>query len=857
MSTSRFQNILHTFLYPALLALFILSCVFLILPQQSIFGSEGDWFSQHAAVAEQFRTIFYETGKIAPDFSPAGGVSNIYDFSYYGLFRPDVLLSFLLPDVPMTYLISAYAIAMWIAGAVLFYYWLNRHLALPFFAFLGGIFYSCATCFYHGHHQIMFVNYMPFLILALWGVERLLEQQKHCLLVFALVLVYLHSYYFAPAVLAAVGFYFIHALYFAQKEETTEKKWKHWLRFLFSIGISIGITAVLLLPTGLDLLSTKKDAGTPAALAEIFSLQFSMDALLYRPYGCGLTLLCLYTLFLSIRRKHTRPLALVLLLCLTFNACPYLLSGLLYVRYKVLIPLVPLLLLLCAQTLEELFMGKEKHSLICGCLCLIPILTSGSQGKFIWIDFILTAVSFLIICAVKKLPVSLLLCLAPAALSIIVGRQDQFILASDMRQHIFSQEELEALNLDSRYRFDCLTEPYANANVLSLPGMGRTTMYSSVTDSNYGNFFYEVMRNPIRIRNRVALMTDANPFFSYVMGIRYIQTKASRLPWGYEPILKRDNILIAENSRVLPIAYVSNAQMSQEEYDKLSFPYTLEALTRYTITDFKGTKADMISAEDFRKNSYINACEFQDLTDIKISQLFENISDTVTWELDKKEHTASFTVKEKTKLTLPLSKPLQNQILICTFGVESPSGSEVTIDINGIRNRRSGKNAPYPNHNDVFTYLISSNQDISKLSITLFPGKYNLSDFQFWTMDISHWGNSGVRPDSFQYKEGSALLQGTAHLEEDGCFATSFPIRQGYRISVDGKDVPIYSVNTEFVGFPLQAGVHEIVISYTPPGKTAGICLSLASLFLLLLGAVWEKFFSQQILQKNRKEDLL
>ncbi|MCI9137578.1 MAG: YfhO family protein [Lachnospiraceae bacterium] len=890
MNTSRFQKIFHTLVYPALLALFILVCVFLILPEQSIFGSEGDWFSQHAAVAEQFRSIFYETGQIAPDISPAGGGSNIYDFSYYGLFRPDVLLSFFLPDVPMTYIISIYATVLWIAGAILFYCWLNRHLSLPFLSFLGGILYACASCFYHGHHQIMFVNYMPFLILALWGLERLLSRQKHGLLVLSLVLIYLHSYYFAPAVLAVLTFYFIHALYFSSKKEAVEKNWKYWIRFLFSIGISVGISAILLLPTGLDLLSTKKDAGTPASLTEIFSLEFSMDSLLYRPYSCGLTILCLYTLFLSIRRRSTRLLSLVLLLCLTVNTCSYLLSGLLYVRYKVLIPLVPLLLLLCAQTLEELFMGREKHSLICGCLCLIPIISSDNYGNFMWIDFILTIVSFLIIGAFKKffikkdflgktvnfehtefstsifrrknilLPIYLLLCLAPASLSVILGQQDNFISASDTRQQVFSQKELKALNPDKRYRFDCLTEPYANANVLSFPGMGSTTMYSSVTDVNYGNFFYEVMRNPIRIRNRVALMTDANPFFSYLMGIRYIQTKDSHIPWGYEPVLQKDNILIAENKQVLPTAYVSNAQMTQKEYEKLSFPYTLEAITRYTITDFEETET--ISAEDFQKDSYITACTFQDLTNIKISELFADISNTVVWEEDEKGRTCSFSVKEKTKLTIPLSEPLQNKILICTFGVKSKNGSEVTIDINKIRNKLSGKNAPYPNHNDVFTYLISSYQDISKLNITLSPGKYTLSDFQFWTMDTSHWGNPGVDTDSFQYKEGSALLQGTACLEKDGCFATSFPFRKGYRVLVDGKDVPIYPVNTEFVGFPLEAGTHEIIISYTPPGKTAGLWLSSISLLLLLLGMFLENFFQKRILysfpkNRNRKEELL
>ena len=120
----------------------------------------------------------------------------------------------------------------------------------------------------------------------------------------------------------------------------------------------------MLLPTGLDLLSTKKDAGTAPAIQEILSLDFSMKSLLYHPYGCGLTILSLYTLLLSIKRKSTRLLSLALLLCLTVNTCSWLLSGMLYVRHKVLIPLIPLLILLCALSLERLFEREDRKSVV-------------------------------------------------------------------------------------------------------------------------------------------------------------------------------------------------------------------------------------------------------------------------------------------------------------------------------------------------------------------------------------------------------------------------------------------------------------------------------------------------------------
>lgn len=152
---------IEIFVYPIILLLFVFASLCFILPEHTLFGSEGDWFSQHVAIAEQYRTAFYETGNLFPDWLPLGAGSNSYDFSYYGFLRPDVLISFLLPGVPMTYIISGYAILELAIGTLLCYFWLKRHVSLSFFAFLGATLYSFAACFFHAHRQIMFVNYMP------------------------------------------------------------------------------------------------------------------------------------------------------------------------------------------------------------------------------------------------------------------------------------------------------------------------------------------------------------------------------------------------------------------------------------------------------------------------------------------------------------------------------------------------------------------------------------------------------------------------------------------------------------------------------------------------------------------------
>ena len=74
-----------------------------------IFGSHVDWYSQHVVFPDLFRDNFYKTGNIIPEFFfNIGAGQNGFNFAYYGLLSPIILVSYLLPFVPMmTYIIIA------------------------------------------------------------------------------------------------------------------------------------------------------------------------------------------------------------------------------------------------------------------------------------------------------------------------------------------------------------------------------------------------------------------------------------------------------------------------------------------------------------------------------------------------------------------------------------------------------------------------------------------------------------------------------------------------------------------------------------------------------------------------------
>ena len=72
-------------------------------------------------------------------------------------------------------------------------------------------------------------------------------------------------------------------------------------------------------------------------------------------------------------------------------------------------------------------------------------------------------------------------------------------------------------------------------------------------------------------------------------------------------------------------------------------------------------------------------------------------------------------------------------------------------------------------------------------------------------------------------------------MEQDGYFVTSMPYKEGYRAEVDGNEVKVEKVNTTFAGFPLEAGEHDIEITYCAPGFWAGTAISLLSFGIAII----------------------
>lgn len=810
-----------------------------LIPDGSWFGSQTDWYSQHITIADYMRKNFYATGQLFPDFTGLGGGTNFFSLSYYGFMRPDVLVSYLFPGIAIAYFIQGYAILEILFGAGLLYFWLHRKGFSDFTGFACGFFYLTANCFFQAHRQIMFVNYMPFLILAFLFLDQVMDVQKaskyrfrpHVGLVVSLFFCILHSFYFFPSCFVACILYICHLLpdFLKNANESFKKKLKRkiWWNYILDVSIAVSMNMFLLLPTGLAILGNKKDTGNSTSLLKILGVNPTLDSILYSPYGCGLTVICLYALFLCIREKRTRKLAIAVFVLLFFDIFYWILNATLYVRPKSLIPFLPLILYLTAQALEGLHQKRICHSLPLALLCAVPVtvqlvflLRNQQVRRLTMADLILLLSVVMLSLFLEKKQISfprkplfanlcglVLLCAVPAMLYLAKGQEERYASLSDESRDYFSQEDLEAYCENMQARFDIIEHPSNNTNYVITGEQNKSTLYSSISNSHYNDLIYDILKMPISIRNRVAITADENPFQEYLMGVRYIQTRSDKVPAGYTVLQEKEGHVLAENKNVLPIAYGSTALMSEEAFDQLSYPENLDTLANRTIVP-----DDASSSE----------------TTPYVSQMKEYVlpEDFFFHESSAK----NITVPKKLPETLHAST-----ILLITFDVEYNGEQDISITINGVRNRLSGSLAPYPNNNHTFSYMISASQDMDSLKVTFSSGDYEIKNVSAYTIPLSALSHPGVVSLKENDTTGEQIVNGTIDMPEDGYFVTSYTFSGGYKAYVDGTQVTPVQVNKAFVGFPLQKGAHEIILKFHAPGKSLGLIFSCLAALLLIL----------------------
>lgn len=747
-----------------------------------------------------------------------GGGQNIYNFAYYGLFNPLYLLSYMLPFIKMTTYIQALALLEHIADGILCYYWLGRGHFRRRESFYASVMLAlAASVTYHSSMQLMFVNYMPFLLLALIGYDRYCKSGKYGLLTVSVLCMILTSFYFAVGGLAAL---FIYGACGYRHEKGTSVwgiiKWL-WQRYYPAL-LGCLLSLFYLVPVYFAM-SAGRTGHAGQSLQELLVPDIRLHKFLYSGYGMGLTVTALVILCTSIFYKRCREkyMAVTLLLLLLFPVFDWLLNGTLYLRDKAFIPFLPLMCWLAASFFYRiggrLLRAREAVGgcVLAGALLTVSLLTNTyvrQEKYFIYIDFAICVAAIAIsmfywkkaVCA-GMLAVMALLCVGQVTLlkeELVTKAEMDKTYNPDFEKAVRSVQDGSFCRTETRGGYSVNK---ANQNKVWICGQNLTTVYSSISNPFYSSFRGEVLHLSKPSRNSLMNDTVDNPVFLKIMGVRYIV--GSQAPDGYGKIGQYGDVNIYENMEVAPVAYVTDQILPEKQFLSLSWPERQLALLRTAVADKK-------EAADDRKERATMVDVHMSASRIKGSAS----SGILSVDNDREE----------------------DAYLFLEFDVKNNKAArDVTVTVNGEQNKLSADNAAYYNANTTFHYTSLLSAGENEVPVVYGEGDYEISNVRAWIgrADEKETRNLYSSPVSLDVTGAGNVLEGTARSGDGGWLVTSIPYDENFKLYVDGRQEKIHKVNTAFIGVPLKEGIHEVRLVYEAKGRTAGIAATLAALGIL------------------------
>ena len=809
-------------------------CIFIILLAtrfKYLFGSDTDWLNQHTVFPEYLRNMFYETGKLIPNFSlNYGAGQNMFNISYYGLLSPLILPSYLMPHVSMVTYMTIVNILAVFASIYLFYKWLKNNKYETNIVFITTLLFALSDALiFQLHRHVMFVNYMPFLMLALMSVDKLLEKNTKTPFVISVFLMIMTSYYYSVGGILAIGTYFIYKYLKINKKFNTKDFIKQLIKIILLGLLAVLLSSVLLFPTIYTILIGRVDVESKTKLIKLFIPYYKVHRIISGTYAIGYQLIAFVALvhIFFTKKKENITLFFLVSIVLFIPLFRYLLNGGLYLREKCFIPYLPLMGMIIAIFLTDLFNDKIKIKDLCILLSIltIPLLVLNKfHPKYLYLVLFIPLLLYYNKYKNKKVFSAVIILVA---LGFCIGQnlREELVTPKQYNKY-FSNTQKETIdniinNDDSFYRINNLRHYVKTVNKVYNTKQYSTTFYSSTYNSNYLDFVRKVFKVNNSDYNYFFISSSKNTLFNTFMGVKYVYSKKP-IGMGYTKLY--DDVYINENA--FPIMYHSNNYISEDLFKTLSYPYNIEQLMFNTVV------------KDNDTHVYHN-----DIKKVELEYDIQNLNkDNITIEKDE-QGVITLIAKENDSFTIKLKEPLHNKLLFINFNNPNRNGCDVGntyITINDIQNLITCHSWIYHNKNEVFHYLLS-NETLDELKVEIHKGTYTISNIETYILDYNDIKDANKNYKPFNIEEiKDDYIRGNIEVENDGYFVTSIPYDKGFTIKVNNKEIEYEKVNTAFIGFKLNKGTYNIEFKYNSPLLKEGKLVSLISFLILVVLIVFD-----------------
>jgi len=815
--------------------------------------------AENVFIRHQFRIPMW-------DMDIGYGADILTTLNYYVIGDPLNLLSVFVPKVYTEFLYSGLILfRIWLAGLSFSYFCLS-HDNSENATLIGSFCYSlCSYILVGALKHPFFSNPFIYLPLLFVGVDRIYHGKKPHLYIGMVALAGISNFYFFYMMGIFVVLYAV-VLYCHLFRKIEWRKMLGWVgHFVFYSFIGIALSSVILLPAVLGMFGSDR-FGLEFYLPLLYNYSHYKALIVNFTAGMGenyshlgysaVGFLAVVVLYL---RKGENTLLKVLFPVMTVFLCiPYVghvFNGFSYrtnrwvfaysllVAY-IVVKAVPVFFTLSAWEKKRMAVITLLYGILCLCL---------SHEPDVLAKILLLAICCGVICFLgkylleekKQITVLLMLfsicaCFQAFALYTPFGEnfRKKFIAFGKCYETLMqiSPESLvyEGMGKDSAYRFDksyYVSEKKRKTNWTNInSGMAMerhgVSYYFSVDNPSVSSFLKEMQLNCTSYHRYIGL--DSRNILEMVSSVKYFlagDKEKTRLPRQFDKarqVARKENYVLYEAKKALPVGYTYDSYIPRKVYDNLSAVEKQEALLQGCVLE-KSSLPSMEPSFSHRTAS----CEIEPGKKAVV------------------KHSAIQAKKKGASITLHCKGTVPGELYILfdhlEYQYKMATDCTIKISVNGkvsycsLRNNKSNFSAGIK---DVLVNLGNYKTPVTKIVLTfLNQGKYTFHDISIVSQPMDSQavfagqrGEEVLEDVSFGMNE----IQGDLSLSKDKILFLSVPYSPGWKAYVDGKPCTLQQANTFGMALEVQEGEHRIQLTYTTPYLAVGALITLIGGFCFL-----------------------
>lgn len=836
------------------------------------FGSKSilvtDMHSQYVQFYTYLYDVFRNGKSIFYSWEAGMGLNFFGVFSYYLASPLSILIIFFDRDhIPEAMAILT-LLKVGLAGVSMAYYLHRISKYQGIHIVLFSTFYALTSFVTVYSFCIMWLDGIYLLPLVLLGVERLLRDNKFILLICSLALLFIANFYIAYMAGIFTFLYFVARFCIIYDVREIKKAFRKFVLFSMSTALAAGISAVVTLPTYLDLKSNFAER-TKLPL----TTEFNFDLLTFysrffsgvadstidgmpNVYAGVLTLLLVPLFFVSkkipLKEKVVYGIALFFLI-LSFEVpflniawhgfepptnFPY--------RYSFVFSFVIIYMAFRMYLVFEESLLPALKKIVIFNIFMILLLAKVAHyymptNKILVNVFFVIAYALLLLWKVKRPErkplvsfalvalVSLDVALNTVYMVKLMGYEYGYINRQDYREvHPNYQEAFDNIaNRDKGlYRVettmgstwnDAMRFGYKGITHFNTVANGHLNLY--MQDLGYGYLDALILQN-----GRGIVSTDA------LFGIKYMLSDIPLNKYGFDQIDQVGKIRLYENKNALPFGFA----MDKGEFDTVGKEKLKVRKVNY-VNAFEAQNNLIGSLKGTNKTNYYNAL-------VPESVEYVNL-DSVKKFSSKKAETKQSTGQKS--LYLVKKQDYSPASIKYVFDVKGKQQLYMQLRINPtdytkvyVNGKSLGKNfTQYPRYywnNGILDLGYFENQKV-EVEIAVERNAVEVDQYLFYGLDVQSFEKrvQQLKEQSLSVTDYSGRsLKGKIDMKEDNMLFLSIPYDKGWKAVIDGKTANVVKLNDAFTGIEVKKGKHTVELMYTSPGFKAGLAVSLISLFI-------------------------